>query len=170
VKSYVYTPHGFLSRYDSSHCENVCEDAGEHGDLSEIVVIVPHTFRFVCTDRSGRIQFQDDPDFTETKILVCADLSISSHTRWDLSAQISAQTNPSKKSEYVGYRMKLTQNHDHLRDLLLVALDPSGYTTRELVGPVRCFVTRWLCTWIAFCNKTHTQLLDTTLQNKPNSL
>jgi hypothetical protein len=44
------------------------------------VETVPHTFKFVCSDRSAQMKFQDHPDFTQTKMLVCAVLSIYLHT------------------------------------------------------------------------------------------
>jgi hypothetical protein len=64
----------------SISCGYVCEYAGERGKLTEIVMIVSHTFRFVRTDKSAQITIQRDPDFIQTRILACADLSISPHT------------------------------------------------------------------------------------------
>jgi hypothetical protein len=72
---------------------NMLENAENYKD--EIVAIVPHTFMFVYTDRFAPIKFEDDPDFTQTNILVCADRF--PYTRLVLSAQIlSVQTNLSK--------------------------------------------------------------------------
>jgi hypothetical protein len=50
---------------------------------------VPHKFTFACTNRSAQIKFQDIPDFTHTKILVCKDLSISLHMLSSVCTDIS---------------------------------------------------------------------------------
>jgi hypothetical protein len=57
----------------NSHVRKLDYD-GEREKLNEIVAIVPHTVRFVCA-----LNVQDDPDFTQTKNLICAERSISPH-------------------------------------------------------------------------------------------
>jgi hypothetical protein len=49
-------------------------------EVNEMAAFFPHALIFVCTRENCSDTVQDNPHFTLTKILVCEDCPISSHT------------------------------------------------------------------------------------------
>jgi hypothetical protein len=57
----------------------------------------------ICLHRSAQMEFKYNPNFTETKILVCADLSISPHALGYVCADNPSVYGPLKREETAGH-------------------------------------------------------------------